>query len=284
MFYDKPDAKIHLIMYAMNGQCYHRGTQLPFLQFLVCPDYSFLSYDFHDANRDTNIDENEYFKNECLQVAIANIVLEGHLGKSVSENIAKSYCGFLEIDDNNLAVIFNMTEFMTYYLRNGMQWVGLRELLYRANPFANHLFSKYKYMGEVVDRNHDRVIVPEKVYLYNIESRKYMIGIHDWLEPRSNHPKYGYFYYFTTTPPADMKGVRAVLFPINVLIDYNNDNNGPYELVENNNSDYYVSSSDDEMPPSPTESSDYPFASMVYFEENCQPFYCVKTETLFAFV
>jgi hypothetical protein len=284
IFYDKNDAKIHLIMYAVNGQCYHRGTQLPFLQFLVSPDHSFLSFDFHGANRDFNIDENTYFKNECLQVAISNIVLEGHLDKTVAESIGKSYCGFLEIDDHNLAVIFNMTDFMTYYLRNGMQWVGLRELRSHDDPFMTHFFSKYRYMSAIVDRNNHPAIVPENVYLYNIETRKYMIGIHDWLEPRSHHPKYGNFYYFTTTPPRDIRGVRAVLFPMNVSIDDNNDDNGPYELVENSQCTDYISSSDDEMPPTLTESSDYPFASMVYFEENCQSFYCVKNESLFAFV
>jgi hypothetical protein len=220
MFYDKDDAKIHLIMYAVNGECYHRGTQLPFLQFLVCSDYSFLKFDFHGANRDANTDENTYFKNECLQVAIANIVLEGHLGKTISENLEKSYCGFLEIDDHNLAVIFNMTDFMTYYLRNGMQWVGLRELRSHGDAFANHLFTKYKYMGEIVDRNNQPIIVPEKCYLYNIETREYITEIHDWLEPRSRHPKYGHFYFFTTTPPRDKKRVCAVLFPMNLVVDY----------------------------------------------------------------
>jgi hypothetical protein len=285
IFYDKNDARVHLIMYAINGQCYHRGNKLPFLQFLVCTDHSFLSFDFHGANRDFNIDENTYFKSECLQAAISNIVLEGHLDKTVSENIGKSYCGFLEIDDHNLAVIFNMTEFMTYYLRNSMQWVGLRELRSHGHPLVSHLFSKYKYMGEIVDRNNHPVIVPENVYLYNIESRKYMVGIHDWIEPRSHHAKYGNFYYFTTTPPpVNIKGVRAVLFPINVFMDHENDDNGPYELIENSQYTDYISSSDDEMSPLPTEPSDYPFASMVYFEEKCQSFYCVKNESLFAFM
>ena len=284
MFYDKLDAKVHIFMYAVNGQCYHRGTQLPFLQFLVCPDHTFLSFDFHGANCDADTDENAYFKNECLQAAISNIVLEGHLDKTVSENIGKSYCGFLEIDDHNLAVIFNMTDFMTYYLRNEMQWVGLDELRSHEDPLVSHLFSKYKYMGEIVDRENRPTIVPQKVYLYNIETRKYMVGIHDWLEPRSHHPKYGNFYYFTTTPPRDIKGVCAVLFPINVFMDHDNDDNGPYELVENSQYTDYISSSDDEMPPTPSESTDYPFASMIYFEENCQSFYCVKSESLFAFV
>jgi hypothetical protein len=284
MFYDNTDAKIHLIMYAVNGQCCHRGTQLPFLQFLVSPDHTFLSFDFHGANRDIDTDENTYFKNECLQSAIANIVLEGHLDKTVAENIGKSYCGFLEIDDHNLAVIFNMTDFMTYYLRNGMQWVALHELRSHGDHFANHIFTKYKYMGEIVDRNNHPVIVPEKVYLYNIESRKYMVGIHDWIEPRSRHPKYGNFYYFTTTPPRDIRGVRAILFPMNVIVDQT-DENGPYELIENSQYTEYISSSDDDEPrPLTKELTDYPFASMIYFEENCQSFYCVKNESLFAFV
>lgn len=283
-FYDKPDAKVHLIMYAVNGECYNRGSQLPFLQFLVSSDHTFLSFDFHGENRDADSDENTYFKNECLRVAIANIVLEGHLYKNVSEDIIKSYCGFLEIDAHNLAVIFNITDFMSYYLRNGMQWVGLKELRSHGDPFVNHLFTKYKYMGEIVDNEKCSVIVPEKVYLYNIEERKYATDIHDWLEPRSRHPKYGHFYYFTLTPPVNMKGVRAVLFPLNVVIG-ETDNNGPYELVENSRSPNYISSSDDDEPtPSVAEHSGYPFASMIYFEENCQSFYCVKTESLFAFV
>jgi len=281
MFYHKLDAKIHLVMFAVNGNCYTRESQLPFLQFMVERHGTFPSFDFQCVNTESNeIDENEYFKNECLKAAISNIVVEGNLSQEIITNIENCYCGFLEIDDNNLAVIFNMSEFMTFFLRNDKLWMCLQEVKSRRNPFTDDFFAKYNYMGEIVDQDNLEISIPQKVYLYNIETNSYITNLHPWLEPRSNHPKYGNFYYFVCEPPPENTHcIRGVLFLENVAFDHKiNSNAVQYLDTPSANSENYISS-DDEM--DTDSNTTYAFTSIVYFYENERAIYCAKTESLF---
>jgi hypothetical protein len=132
--------------------------------------------------------------------------------------------------------------------------------------------------------------------LYDIEKGEPMASLSAWLEPRSHHKTYGNFYYLkpiSSTMISSLNTYRkCVVFLKNYadFIELSPDNLPSPTRVPHSGtiSNIIEDNSDDDSTQSPPEFIDneikhnLPFVSLIMFIENGEPFYCVKTESIFA--
>jgi len=154
-----------------------------------------------DANNTMDI----YFYNECKKRVLDFFAIEGYFTKDsdFGERLNKSYRGYRELGEGEIVVVFDITPFMSIPLRKSKNpvWIVVDDLLTKVLPFSPKVldfFEQNPYMKEIRDPLNNPVEMPKTVYLYNIETSRYMTQTDksDWIEPRSLHDTYGFFYYF----------------------------------------------------------------------------------------
>jgi hypothetical protein len=145
-----------------------------------------------------------YFHNECKKRVLDFFAIEGYFTKDsdFGERLNNSYRGYKEIGESEIVVVFDITSFMTIPLRKSKnpRWIVVDDLLAKVLPVSPKVLSFFEqnpYMTEIRDPLNTPVEIPKTVYLYNMETAQYMTQSDksDWIEPRSRHETYGFFYY-----------------------------------------------------------------------------------------
>jgi hypothetical protein len=116
------------------------------------------------------------------------------------------------------------------------------------------------------------------MYLYDIEKKEPITKITDLLEPRSNHPNFGKFYYFVETRPPTHEFVKCAIFIENAVV-IGQEKKIPFEESDSDTDSLEYSEE------SETSNKHYtlPFTSMIQFYKN-EKIVCIKTESLFTYL
>ena len=233
MDYDTEMYKIHFCIFAINDVCHFKGIKKPFLQFAFekKPNiFSFPSIDFNcphkqlsgkdDTTKPISNDEDDdvYFKNECIK-KLLDIIEINKVDESMMEEI---YKGFLEFDENNIFVIFDLTNYPSINFKTEKQqnmfflttevekyeWGIIDEIRKKEIqkiPIENivlDFFQKYRYMNEIKTNDKTLLPIPSSLYLCKYENGSYKNiteSINTNFEKRSEHPYLGFFYFFSQT-------------------------------------------------------------------------------------
>jgi hypothetical protein len=233
MDYDAEMYKIHFCIFAINDACHFKGAKKPFLQFAFekKPNiFSFPSIDFNcphkqmsrkdDTTKPIANDEDDdvYFKNECIK-KLLDIIEIDKIDESMMDEI---YKGFLEFDENNIFVIFDLTNFPLINFKTEKQqnmfflttevekyeWGIIDEIRKKEIqkiPIENivlDFFQKYRYMNEIKTYNKTLLPIPSSLYLCKYENGSYKNiteNVNTNYEKRSEHPYLGFFYFFSQT-------------------------------------------------------------------------------------
>ena len=156
-------------------------------------------------SEDKDFTMENYFQNECKKRVLDFLAIEGYFTKNedFGERLNNSYRGYKEIGEGEIVVVFDITSFMNIPLRKSKNpiWIVVDDLLVKVLPISPKVFEffeKTPYMKEIRDPLNNPVEIPKTVYLYNMETSQYMTQSEtsDWIEPRSRHDTYGFFYYF----------------------------------------------------------------------------------------
>jgi len=283
MDYDAEMYKIHFCIFAINDVCHFKGAKKPFLQFVFekKPNiFSFPSIDFNcphkqipgkdDINGEDKEDDDVYFKNECIK-KLLDIIEIDKIDESMMEEI---YKGFLEFDENNIFVVFDLTNYPSVNFKTEKQqnmfflttevekyeWGIIDEIRKKEIqkiPIENivlEFFQKYRYMNEIKTNDKTLLPIPSSLYLCKYENGSYTNitgSMTTNFEKRSEHPYLGFFYFFSQTGSKRY----AVFSENNVVLDrsfekmkemdineYNTIllNKSVFEYVENNQSIWCV--------------------------------------------
>jgi hypothetical protein len=282
MDYDSIKYKLHFCIFSINDNCHFKGYKLPFLQFAFekKPNiFSFPSIEFNCPGKqiqektDTSqLDEDEdvYFKNECIK-KLLDIFEIDKIDESMMEEI---YKGFLEFDENNIFVVFDLTNYPSvnfktekkqnmFFLTTEVEkyeWGIIDEIRKKEIqkiPIENivlDFFQKYRYMNEIKTNNRTLLQIPSSLYLCKYENDSYTNiteSMKTNFEKRSQHPHLGFFYFFLQTGSKRY----AVFSENNIVLDrsfekmkeidineYNSIllNKSVFEYVENNQSIWCV--------------------------------------------
>ena len=291
MDYDSEMYKIHFCIFAINDVCHFKGIKKPFLQFAFekKPNiFSFPSIDFNcphkkisvknESNEENTQDEDDdvYFKNECIK-KLLDIIEIDKIDESMMEKI---YKGFLEFDENNIFVIFDLTNYPSIKFKTEKQqnmfflttevekyeWGIIDEIRKKEIqkiPIENivlDFFQKYRYMNEIKTNDKTLLPIPSSLYLSKYENGSYKTiteSITTNFEKRSEHPFLGFFYFFSQT------GTKryAVFSENNIVLDRS------FEKMKEMNSNEY--------------NSILLNKSVFEYVENNQSIWCVKPDSLF---
>jgi hypothetical protein len=285
MDYDSEMYKIHFCIFTINDVCHFKGAKKPFLQFAFekKPNiFSFPSIDFNCQHKqipgkdDTtepiahDEDDDVYFKNECIK-KLLDIIEIDKIDESMMEEI---YKGFLEFDENNIFVVFDLTNYPSVNFKTEKQqnmfflttevekydWGIIDEIRKKEIqkiPIENivlEFFQKYRYMNEIKTNDKTLLPIPSSLYLCKYENGSYVNvteSIVTNFEKRSEHPYLGFFYFFSQTGSKRY----AVFSENNIVLDrsfekmkemdtneYNSIllNKSVFEYVENNQSIWCV--------------------------------------------
>lgn len=286
MDYDSTKYKIHFCIFAINDGCHFEGDTKPFLQFVFEKSPSFFSFpsiEFNCPNkepfdaelnnkitREENVDEDVYFKNECIK-KLLDIFEIDKIDESMMDEI---YKGFLEFDENNIFVVFDFTYISSLSFKTEdkqsflffstkvekYDWCIIDEIRKKEIlkiPIENivlDFFQKYRYMNEIKTNDKTLLPIPSSLYLCKYENGSYVNvteSIVTNFEKRSEHPYLGFFYFFSQTGSKRY----AVFSENNIVLDrsfekmkemdmneYNSIllNKSVFEYVENNESIWCV--------------------------------------------
>ena len=166
---------------------------------------SFTQCHINCISEDKDFTMENYFQNECKKRVLDFFAIEGYFTKNedFGERLNNSYRGYKEIGEGEIVVVFDITSFMNIPLRKSKNpiWIVVDDLLAKVLPISPKVFEFFEqnpYMKEIRDPLNNPVEIPKTVYLYNMETHQYMTQSEtsDWIEPRSRHDTYGFFYYF----------------------------------------------------------------------------------------
>ena len=214
---------IHICTFAMNHSCSYQEDPLPFLQFLLSPSenkWVFPHFQFQCSQHLEYENVQMYFLNECTKHMLDSFVIEGHLQEM--ENMSKLYRGCIECGEQDVVVVFDMTQFVELTLRQQTMWFIASEVTNQnlVSSFVRDFFGKYAYMTRIETQHNIVMELPRLLYLYDVEKREHVKHPLTMLEPRSFHPSYGHFYYFVKEHPpgSPQQYVRCAVFMENVTV------------------------------------------------------------------
>ena len=214
---------IHICTFVMNHGCSYQEDPLPFLQFLLIPSenkWVFPHFKFQCSQQLDFENALNYFINVCTNCMLNSFVIEGHLQEM--ENIVNLYRGYIECGENDVVVVFDMTSFMEFKLRQQAIWFLVSEVANQnlVSSFVSDFFGKHGYMTRIETQHNVVVELPRMLYLYHVERREHVKHPLTMLEPRSFHPSYGHFYYFVKEHPvgSPQQYVRCAVFMENVTV------------------------------------------------------------------
>ncbi len=286
MDYDAEMYKIHFCIFAINDACHFKGAKKPFLQFAFEKKsniFSFPSIDFNCPHKQisgkddiTEEDDDVYFKNECIK-KLLDIIEIDKIDESMMDEI---YKGFLEFDENNIFVIFDLTNYPLINFKTEKQqnmfflttelekyeWGIIDEIRKKEIqkiPIENivlEFFQKYRYMNEIKTNDKTLLPIPSSLYLCKYENGSYNnvseeVNIN--YEKRSEHPYLGFFYFFSQTGSKRY----AVFSENNVVLDRSFEKMKEMDINEYN--------------------SILLNKSVFEYNENNQTIWCVKPDSLF---
>jgi hypothetical protein len=286
MDYDAEMYKIHFCIFAINDACHFKGAKKPFLQFAFEKKsniFSFPSIDFNCPHKQisgkddiTEEDDDVYFKNECIK-KLLDIIEIDKIDESMMDEI---YKGFLEFDENNIFVIFDLTNYPLINFKTEKQqnmfflttelekyeWGIIDEIRKKEIqkiPIENivlEFFQKYRYMNEIKTNDKTLLPIPSSLYLCKYENGSYNnvseeVNIN--YEKRSEHPYLGFFYFFSPTGSKRY----AVFSENNVVLDRSFEKMKEMDINEYN--------------------SILLNKSVFEYNENNQTIWCVKPDSLF---
>jgi hypothetical protein len=289
MDYDSTKYKIHFCIFAINDVCHFKGAKKPFLQFAFEKKsniFSFPSIDFNcphkqisvktETNEENEEDDDVYFKNECIK-KLLDIIEIDKIDKSMMDEI---YKGFLEFDENNIFVVFDLTNYPSINFKTEQQqnmfflttevekyeWGIIDEIRKKEIqkvPIENivlDFFQKYRYMNEIKTNDKTLLPIPSSLYLCKYDNGTY-INITESMstnfEKRSDHPYLGFFYFFSQTGSKRF----AVFSENNIVLDRN------FEKMKESDINEY--------------NSILLNKSVFEYVENNQSIWCVKPDSLF---
>jgi hypothetical protein len=326
---------VHVCMLSINNNCSFDGEPLPFLSFLV--NYSeqseinpVLSVDSPILSKNNSIDKvfgfsqfsfqcthtediESRFHNECMKQFLDLVVIETSITDETGEQMKELYKGYVEIGENEIVVIFDISQFQHLPLKSTKTpiWVIEYDILQSSFPissFTKDFLNTNNYISKVKEIVHSKVNPPKSLYLYNMEKKQYMLRSNKsvWLEARSYDAKYGPFYYFKYMNSRDVtpfitKYRKYAVFMKNTANFFETENVDTDQVimghptpVENTHegsgesSDDLVLSDSDESVVVKEYTSEMdksiqqlPFISVISFTRNDELFLCVKTESLF---
>ena len=286
MDYDAEMYKIHFCIFAINDACHFKGAKKPFLQFAFEKKsniFSFPSIDFNCPHKQisgkddiTEEDDDVYFKNECIK-KLLDIIEIDKIDESMMDEI---YKGFLEFDENNIFVIFDLTNYPLINFKTEKQqnmfflttelekyeWGIIDEIRKKEIqkiPIENivlEFFQKYRYMNEIKTNDKTLLPIPSSLYLCKYENGSYNNASEEVninYEKRSEHPYLGFFYFFSQTGSKRY----AVFSENNVVLDRSFEKMKEMDINEYN--------------------SILLNKSVFEYNENNQTIWCVKPDSLF---
>ena len=142
---------------------------MPFLQFLMDANTkSFPTMEF-SCSLDNLENVDVYFKNECLKKCLEYFAIEENITPEFLEIMKIINNGFLEIDENNIVVVFDLSNFLKIPLRYSKYplWIGVDEIE-QMSDFTKSVFAKYEYLKTLKTSENDEVETPRILYLYNV--------------------------------------------------------------------------------------------------------------------
>jgi hypothetical protein len=243
--------KIQLYVFRFNKKCHYLGDPLPFLEIICENSSEFPQFDFQCPV--TN-DDDQYFKNECISQLINILPIENKLNDTIIDRL---YRGFIEVDDTNLVVVFDISEFPDVELRNSHRY-NFRIM----DEIKNGIIDKYTFMKDIKDASKQVIDPPILLYMMKYTGNHFEPIYEDTnetnislLENRSNHPTFGNFYYFSSD--VLQKDQNKMLKRYAAFI------RNPIDLTEN------------------VEADNLSIYSVIKFKENEKTIYCIKPESLF---
>ena len=272
--------KVHFCIFAMNGTCSFKGHVMPFLQFIVEPNngtYKFITMDFQCSQNDD--EEDVYFKNECIKLLLEKFAIP----QIDEETLEKIYKGFLEFDNDNIFVVFDFTSLIesislskntdTNNVFNlslfassskpDFKWVIIYDIWNKKIkdvPFDDivlRFFKKYRYMNEIRNDYLGITFTPISCYLGKYENNEFVNLPGGEMALRSNHSRFGPFYYFSRESALTNSARYAVFTENNIILN---------DLLEHLNEEYF---------------SDILTKSVIEYTENEKELLCVKPESFF---
>ena len=272
--------KVHFCIFAMNGTCSFKGHVMPFLQFIVEPNngtYKFITMDFQCSQNDD--EEDVYFKNECIKLLLEKFAIP----QIDEETLEKIYKGFLEFDNDNIFVVFDFTSLIesislskntdTNNVFNlslfassskpDFKWVIIYDIWNKKIkdvPFDDivlRFFKKYRYMNEIRNDYVGITFTPISCYLGKYENNEFVNLPGGEMALRSNHSRFGPFYYFSRESALTNSARYAVFTENNIILN---------DLLEHLNEEYF---------------SDILTKSVIEYTENEKELLCVKPESFF---
>jgi hypothetical protein len=274
--------------------------------------FGFSQFSFQCTHTD---DIESQFQNECMKQFLDLVVVETSITSQTGEQLKELYKGYVEIGENEIVVIFDISHFQHLPLKSTKTpiWMIEYDILQNSfpiSPLTKDFLNKNNYIAKVKEIVHSKGEPPKSAYLYNMEKKQYMLRSNksEWLEARSYDAKYGPFYYLKYMNSRDitqfikdyrkcavfMKNMATFLEKGNAYID--EVLIGQPTPVENEQevsieeSDDLVLSDSDESHDSITKeynagtdisTRQLPFMSIISFTRNDELFLCVKTESLF---
>ena len=272
--------KVHFCIFAMNGTCSFKGTVMPFLQFIVEPNngtYKFITMDFQCSQNDD--EEDVYFKNECIKLLLEKFAIP----QIDEETLEKIYKGFLEFDNDNIFVVFDFTSLIesislskntdTNNVFNlslfassskpDFKWVIIYDIWNKKinddpiDDIVLRFFKKYRYMNEIRNDYKGITFTPISCYLGKYENNEFVNLPGGEMALRSNHSRFGPFYYFSRESALTNSARYAVFTENNIILN---------DLLEHLNEEYF---------------SDILTKSVIEYTENEKELLCVKPESFF---
>ena len=272
--------KVHFCIFAMNGTCSFKGHVMPFLQFIVEPDngtYKFITMDFQCSQNDD--EEDVYFKNECIKLLLEKFAIP----QIDEETLDKIYKGFLEFDNDNIFVVFDFTSLIeTISLgknadtnnvfnlslfassnKPDFKWAIMYDIWNKQindvpiDDIVLRFFKKYRYMNEIRNDYEGITFTPISCYLGKYENNEFVNLPGGEMALRSNHSRFGPFYYFSRESALPNSARYAVFTENNIILD---------DLLEHLNEEYF---------------SDILTKSVIEYTENEKELLCVKPESFF---
>ena len=206
---DKEVLKVHLCMVGMDLRCNYDDEHLPFLRFLMRYSSEMNTVEFPTCEvvcsakmtKDGHMDT--YFHNECKKLFLDFFIMEEQLKNiKIDQLFSKLYRGYIDISDDEIVVVFDITEFLQFPITRSNQpcWIVVDDFVQNNIPFSStvvQFFEEREYMKDIRDSQNNSVSIPKSMYLYNMEEDRFMLQSEksDWIEPRSYDATYGNFYY-----------------------------------------------------------------------------------------
>jgi hypothetical protein len=261
--------QIHLCIVGLDFHCNYDKEHLPFLRFLMQRNADKIEFphceiacSLGDTENDMESRENEmdiYFRNECKLKLLDLFGMDEFYTKTmnIGEILKTAYRGYKEIGDNEIVVVFDITQMLKVPLKVSRNpiWIVADDFIQGVLPFSpkiSRFFEENKYMIEIRDPLNNLVDTPKSLYLYNTETHDFMriSEKSEWIEPRSRHSMYGNFYYLKFSGVQSLQLIntyrKCVVFLKNYrdFIEHNMCGSSQGEHTQTDELPVYISSND----------------------------------------